>query len=328
MPRNSISKLPSSSSIHSSKNNEKTKGKNNQKDIKSKKQQKYQADEPLPIDDDSSDKFSDDNEESSESQASNDANDNESDNEELNELEELEEDNNELEEDNNELLDESEEDDNEESDESENEESENEESENEESENEESENEESENEESEIDVDSTIAPKVRALKANFAQHIGTTRPQKEYKTTTRNTSVTRNTSATSSSKIPSKTYTVKEISNMMPNIIIEDYNDNPLNIDDVGELELDDLLQKESSESVNNFEIRKRLTYQISKINATTTSTTASTSSADAFNRPNNVTSVILGHMIMKKMMLGVKYSQNIENVIEFLVTSLKRMTA
>ena len=313
MPRNSISKLPSSSSIHSSKNNEKTKGKNNQKDIKSKKQQKYQADEPLPIDDDSSDKFSDDNEESSESQASNDANDNESDNEELNELEELEEDNNELEEDNNELLDESEEDDNEESDESENE---------------ESENEESENEESEIDVDSTIAPKVRALKANFAQHIGTTRPQKEYKTTTRNTSVTRNTSATSSSKIPSKTYTVKEISNMMPNIIIEDYNDNPLNIDDVGELELDDLLQKESSESVNNFEIRKRLTYQISKINATTTSTTASTSSADAFNRPNNVTSVILGHMIMKKMMLGVKYSQNIENVIEFLVTSLKRMTA
>jgi hypothetical protein len=65
--------------------------------------------------------------------------------------------------------------------------------------------------------------------------------------------------------------------------------------------DINDVLHREADESEENFEARRRLTIRLATIENY---------------RLNNTTAVVLGHMMMRKSRLGIKYDTDIEAAI------------
>lgn len=75
------------------------------------------------------------------------------------------------------------------------------------------------------------------------------------------------------------------------------------------EIDLDDLLVQEFNESPRDFEARRRLTIQLANIQDF---------------KLNNVSALVAGKMILKKINIGISYSDDIENVLNQLLSMIE----
>ena len=103
-----------------------------------------------------------------------------------------------------------------------------------------------------------------------------------------------------------KKYDSKEIDLILQNMPGINISDNPVNYQREN---IDDLLQKESQESLKDFNIRKEITLKINNIKDP---------------KIKNSTCVVIGLMITKKLRFGIKYEENIENLIKYILDVLK----
>lgn len=103
-----------------------------------------------------------------------------------------------------------------------------------------------------------------------------------------------------------KKYDSKEIDLILQNMPGINISDNSINYQRES---IDDLLQKESQESLKDFNIRKEITLKINNIKEP---------------KIKNSTCVVIGLMITKKLRFGIKYEDNIENLIKYILDVLK----